>query len=495
MQQPPSRVRRLRTVAIAAVLIPLAAAAAWLIADSLDLATAMQAQLNYLDGYIVDDAIRIAAGEPLYEDPSVAPYAINMYTPGAMYTMAGLIRAGVDGFAAGRLLSLLSVIGVALIIVLTGWPRTGWVALAVGLLYLLHPIQWPWSLVVRPDEPALLLAIAAIVLLTVDDRRLWLPAALLLAASLLTKQSSIAAPAAATCWLLLKNWRRGLAFAAVYGGVVGAAVLLLQWRTQGLFLFHVVVANNHPFSWSRVATMYHRLVLSTPLVFGLLVVLLLVVAWRRRWSLPAVYALASAGVAMAVGRLGASMNHFLEPVAAIALLAACEFPVEWFDRRRPARMAIAALLVAGFSLTAGASWIAQWKAHQTARSMVPIHERLVATVAAVEGPVVSDDAAAVVGAGKRVHIRPFIMSQLAERGGWDQRPFVEEIRERRIAMIIVRTAPRSVYESRYTAEMRQAMDENYELAFSYLLGAPFSVLVPKAEPFPSTAVQSEGQGG
>ncbi len=491
----PGRDRRLRTFAIAAVMIPLAAAAGWLVADSLLLATSMPAQLNYLDGYIVDDALRIAAGEALYEDPNVAPYAINMYSPAAMYAMAGLIRLGVDGFAAGRLLSLLSVIGITLVIALTGWPRTGWVALAVGLLYLLHPIQWPWSLVVRPDEPALLLAIAAIALLTIDDRRWWLPAALLLAASLLTKQSSIAAPVAAGCWLLLKNWRRGLAFASVYGGTVGAAVLFLQWRTGGLFLLHVAVANDHPFSWSRVVAMYRRFALSTPLVVGLLLILLGVVAWRRRWSLPAVYAFTAAGVAMAVGRLGASMNHFLEPVAAIALLTACEFPVEFFDRRRPARMAIAALLAAGVALTAAASWIDQRRAHQTARAMVPIHNKLVATVAAVDGPVVSDDAAAVVGAGKRVHIRPFIMSQLAERGRWDQTPFLEEIRQRRIGMIIVRSAPRSVYESRYTPEMRQAIDQNYQLAFSYLLGAPFDVLLPRPEPSPASGVQSVTQGG
>ncbi len=455
----------------------------------------MPAQINYLDGYIVDDALRIAAGEALYEDPSVAPYAINMYAPAAMYAMAALIRGGVDGFTAGRLLSLVSVIGIALIVVLTGWPRTGWVALAVGLLYLLHPIQWPWSLVIRPDEPALLLAIAGIALLTVDNRRWWLPAALLLAASLLTKQSSIAAPVAAGCWLMFVNWRRAMAFAAVYAGAVGTAVLLLQWRTGGLFLLHVAVANDHPFSWSRVLAMYHRFTLTNPLVVGMLVVLLSVVVWRRRWSLPAVYAFTSAGVAMAVGRLGASLNHFLEPVAAIALLAACEFPVEFFDRKRPVRMAIAALLAASFALTAAASLIDQWRAHQTARAMVPVHNRLVEAVAAVDGPVVSDDAAAVVGAGKRVHIRPFIMSQLAQRGRWDQTPFLDEIRHREIGMIIVRTAPRSVYESRYTPEMRQAIDQNYEVAFSYLLGAPFDVLLPRQEPAPSSGVQSDPQGG
>ena len=496
MPQSPGRDRHhRRTLAIAAVLIPLAVAAGWLITDSFRLAISMPAQINYLDGYIVDDAIRVAAGEALYEDPDVAPYAINMYAPAAMYAMAALIRGGVDGFSAGRLLSLVSVIGIAFIIVLTGWPRTGWVALAVGLLYLLHPVQWPWSLVVRPDEPALLLAIAGIALLTWDDRRWWPAAAVLLAASLLTKQSSIAAPVAAGSWLVVKNWRRGAAFAAVYAGLVGAAVVFLQWRTDGFFLFHVAVANDHPFSWNRVLTMYHRFTLINPLVVGVFLILLGVVVWRRRWSLPAVYALTSAGVAMAVGRLGASLNHFLEPVAAIALLAACEFPVEFFGRNRPIRTAIAVLLAAGFGLTATASFVDQWRAHQVARAMVPVHNRLVETIAAVDGPVVADDAAAVVAAGKRVYIRPFIMSQLAARGRWDQTPFVEEIRQRRIGMIIVRTAPRSIYESRYTPEMRQAIEQNYEVAFSYMLGAPFAVLRPRPDPAPASTVQSDPQGG
>jgi hypothetical protein len=87
------------------------------------------------------------------------------------------------------------------------------------------------------------------------------------------------------------------------------------------------------------------------------------------------------------------------------------------------------------------------------------------------------------------------MSQLSHRGRWDQTPFVREIEQRRIGMIIVRTAPRSVFESRYTAEMRQAIDDNYRVSFSYLLGAPFSVMVPKTGSSGGTAVQSNQQGG
>ena len=66
----------------------------------------MPAQLNYIDGFIVDDVVRFAAGDGLYPDPTVPPYTVTVYTPGFMVAMAGLMQIGLDGFAAGRLMVL-----------------------------------------------------------------------------------------------------------------------------------------------------------------------------------------------------------------------------------------------------------------------------------------------------------------------------------------------------------------------------------------------------
>ena len=61
--------------------------------------------------------------------------------------------------------------------------------------------------------------------------------------------------------------------------------------------------------------------------------------------------------------------------------------------------------------------------------------------------------------GREVAYQPFEMKQLAEAGLWDERPFVEELRRRRFALIL-----RDIHyqSARWTPAQLAAMDESYE---------------------------------
>ena len=83
---------RIRTVIALTVLLPLALGAGWLVLDSVRIAATMPVQLNYVDGYTVDDALRLARGEPLYPDPTSAPYTVTVYTPVFLAATAALVR-------------------------------------------------------------------------------------------------------------------------------------------------------------------------------------------------------------------------------------------------------------------------------------------------------------------------------------------------------------------------------------------------------------------
>ncbi len=476
---PVDRSRRLGAAIVLTVLLPLSAAAGWLVVDSLRLATHMPAQLNYVDGYTVDDTLRLARGEPLYPDPAAAPFTVTVYTPGFFALGAALVGLGVDGFAAGRLLALLSMLAVAVVAAWSGFRRTGWVAVLVGLALVLHPLQWPWSLVIRPDYTAILLSVLAVAVATrtTAHRGVVLPAVLCVAA-VLTKQTAVAAPAAIALGWLATDRRAAIRFTAIFASATLASVAGLQLITHGQFLFHTVTANVNPFSVARAIALYRRFVESNPLTAVVLGVMLVASARRRRLSMTAVYALLTLVTALAAGKVGSSMNYFLEPLAALALWTAHEFPSPWFARRTPMRTAVAILGVAAVLLVSATSWIDQMRAHQAARSALPLHAELVRTVATEPGPVVSDDATLLVGAGKRVHYRPFIMAQLADAGRWDQAPFLEELEQGAVAMIIYRTEPVLLHESRYTRPMRELMALRYRQAFNYRLGSSFVALRP-----------------
>ena len=187
------------------------------------------------------------------------------------------------------------------------------------------------------------------------------------------------------------------------------------------------------------------------------------------------------------------MNYFLEPLVAVALWAAIEFPVDWFSRRQAVRMVIGAVAVLAVLLFSTTSWIHQLKDRRAARTVLPVHANLVNTVLEVEGAVVSDDASLLVAAGKPVHYRPFIMAQLAEAGLWDQGPFLRELENGAVPLIILRIQPAALHETRYTPAMREILDRRYRIAFQYQLGAAFVALRPveTRAVIPQTIVEDE----
>ena len=470
---------RIRAVIALTVLLPLALGAGWLVLDSVRIAATMPVQLNYVDGYTVDDALRLARGEPLYPDPTSAPYTVTVYTPVFLAATAALVRLGCDGFVAGRLLVLSSMLGVAAIILCFGYRRTGWVAVLVAVALLLHPMQWPWSLVIRPDLTAIFLSVLAVVVASgVKSRRTIAISATLCLVAVFTKQTAAAAPAAILFSLLARDRRGSLLFTTIFGLGTLSVAAALQWASHGQFLFQTITANVNPFEIGRAIAMYGRFLATGPLFIPILAVMLVATVRRRQLSVVGLFALLSMLTAGAVGKTGSSMNYFLEPLVAVALWAAIEFPTDWFARRQPVRVAIGAVAVLAVLLFSTTSWIHQMKDHRAAGGVIPVHAELVKTLSAVEGAVVSDDASLLVAAGKPVHYRPFIMAQLAEAGLWDQGPFLRELEEGRVAMIIFRSRPIAIHESRYTPAMREILDRRYRLAFRYQLGATFVALRP-----------------
>jgi hypothetical protein len=464
---------------VAAVLMLMSIAAGWVIVDSFRLATVMTAQLDYVDGFSVDDVLRLASGGALYPDPSSPPYTVLVYTPGFFVVAAALVTLGIEPFFACRCLVLLSMLAAAVAIGWSGSRRTGWVALTVAAAVVLHPLQWPWSLVIRPDFSAILLSILAVVIVAAGGsrRRIEL-AAVLCAAAFLTKQTALAAPLSILVALLWRDRRSALRFTVVYGAVTAISVIGLQILTGGQFLFHTVSANVNPFSTERALSFFVRFFQSSPMVAALLVVMGWDSVRNRRVTLFGLYALASLAAAGSVGKIGSSMNYFLEPVMALGLWSAHEFPKHWVPRGRPSRVVVAGLCLAAVAVLSITSGIERLTLLDEARGVLPLHRELVERIANISDPLVADDATLVVGAGKSVYFRPFIMSQLAESQLWDQGPFLTELEAGEVAMIIHRSAPVEIHEARYTREMRWLMSDRYRLLFEYRLGAHFVALVP-----------------
>jgi hypothetical protein len=202
-------------------------------------------------------------------------------------------------------------------------------------------------------------------------------------------------------------------------------------------------------------------------------------ARRRRCPLFGLWFVVASASTLGGGKIGADANYFFEALTALAFLIAHEFPVHLADRL-PRRGRIAASILV--SCLAVIMAVANLNVYR--RGTIYLKEvnqsflGVVEKIGSQEGPIVSDDAAILVQSGKPLLFRPFIMTQLAKAGLWDQQPFIEALEQETIPLVIFRPNPPAVHHERYTPEMRAALKKYYRRVGYYVLAFPYEVHAP-----------------
>ena len=163
--------------------------------------------LDYGEAPLVDQAMRLAAGQNIYRpDISSPPYTVSNYPP--LYALALVPSVWLFGpsFVAGRLISILCALAsaafLALIVYTLAQDRMA--AAVTGLIFLAFPYVVAWSPLARVDMLALALSTAGLYVLVRRPSTCWglIASGLLLVAAAYTRQSyALAAPLAACAWL------------------------------------------------------------------------------------------------------------------------------------------------------------------------------------------------------------------------------------------------------------------------------------------------------
>ena len=202
----------------------------------------------------------------------------------------------------------------------------------------------------------------------------------------------------------------------------------------------------------------------------------------QRLGLLAIYFVLAGLSIVTLAKAGSAENYLLEPLAAAALFFSCALGRALWEsangRRAWAATFFAALMLASAGLHC--HWIYRHNGF-VARLMfsraVPTAsqrdqaDRLFLTVRQANGEVLCEDPIFVVLDGRRPPINPFILSQLAREGKWDESPFVAQI-ERRGFVLVVTTADINggKIQERYTPRMVEALKRQYEIYETYDLG-------------------------
>jgi hypothetical protein len=453
--------------------------------------------LDYGEAPLVDQAVRLAAGENIYRtDLSSPPYTISNYPPFYVLLLAPFVKLFGPTFLAGRAISVVSALASAtfLSLIIYSWTKHRLAAATTGLFLLANPYVTHWSGLLRIDLLALAFSTAALYLLTKQpaSRRRVIAGALLLVAAIFTRQSyALAAPLAAfvSLWFQpslgdshdasMGGWprflsldaspgrRRALGLAVMVGGLTLLFFFILNISTHGGFYFNVVTANVNKFDMEQLEWHLGQLRDTAPILLALSGIFLLFAHRKLRvWPLVASYLIGASLAGLTIGKIGSNVNYLLELSAAFSLVAGAA--IAWTGEHRWLRAILLMLLSLQVGLliqTTSDDYIDQLLERRGFSHEIRELEDI---VAGTEGEVLADEYMGLITLqGQALYIQPFEVTQLANAGLWDQSAFVENIQNKEFPMILIHHFPDfPVYESRWTPEMLSAIEKNYYLSHS-----------------------------
>ncbi len=425
--------------------------------------------LDYGEAPLVDQAMRLAAGQNIYRpDLSSPPYTISNYPP--LYVLSLVPFVGLFGpsFLAGRVISALYGLASAafLALIVRTYSQDRMAAAVTATLFLAIPYVVGWSPLARVDMLALAFSTAGLYVLArwPTTRRGLLIAVSLLVAAIYTRQSyGLAAPLAVFVWLWTHDRQQALRLAAIVGGTGLGLFLILNVLTRGGFFFNVVTANVNEFDIERLERHWRDLRKAIPilLIFG---GAFLFLAPRRvkSWSLLIPYLIGATLSALTIGKIGSNVNYLLELCAALSLVAGAL--VAWSRQRHWLRAVLLILLALQVGQLMQATLKGpveglKWRL-KPAGALKDL-DRLVETA---DGPVLADEFAGMLTLQNRpLYIQPFEVTQLANAGLWDQDDLLTSIRNREFPLILIHHfMDWPVYKERWTPEMLSAIKHNYE---------------------------------
>lgn len=431
--------------------------------------------LNYGEGPVLEQTLRLARGETIYAaDFAGPPYRVTAYPPLFHLVQVPFVTANGPAFGYGRAVSLIAALTAAAFVALTAHRLTAdWIASGVAAVLLLaFPHIGFWSLFNRVDTLALALSLAGL-WVVVRWPGQWFGVAVavvLFVAAIYTKHSyALAGPATAGVWLWSQHRRRPAL--ALAGGVAGGAAVLfavLDLVTAGGFHRHILLANLVGFElYLVVGQLVNVFVHGAFIIIGGIVFLLLerTAEPTRSWHFVLLYAVFALLPVMLAGKPGSDVHYAYELIAALSLLAAAA--LAWMGRHPAAR--IVALIVIAVQLTDLRDWTKEAFQPIVTGKMALRREvaQLDAMIRQANGDVLADEFMGLLPLnGRRIFIQPFEFTRLQEVGMWNEAVLVDAINRKSFVLIALyepMNQPALIVQ-RWSPRVRQAIYANYTMA-------------------------------
>lgn len=463
------------------------------------------------------DAVLHSQGEWPYRDSSTYPFYASNYPP--VFHLLNVLVFPFLGkrLLAGRVLSFVITLLTSVVIGLTVHRRTGglFFPLISGLAYPASNFVYHLGPLCRQHLTMVFFETLCIYFIAISDdeahgtRNLAIGLICLLLAGY-AKQLAVFTSVAVFGYLFLRNPRRAFRWLIVFGLVFGAVFLAINWATDGYWWINTIAANVNAYlipqligltrSWSRIHALFIALALGATLYE----------VYTERLTLYPLWFITAIGTGLMSGKWGAGEAYWVTSVAAAIILssfALARIRQSLLDRDLPwARWAatllpLLYLVQASFMVhmpTEGPIWgsiaevlgvanrssYADYAYYDSVGYTQVGHlmkdrdyrggERIMAYVRKAEGPVLSEEAAFTMLAGKQVVTNPTQLLNLYNNGLLDTGNLEAMIRQQAFDLVVMRA-------QFYPPPVLAAIGQSYGLVehipmngFTYIIMKPLS---------------------
>lgn len=429
--------------------------------------------LDYGEGPMLDQTLRLAGFETIYRNSFASPpYTVSNYPPLFQLIQVPFTWIVGPAFWYGRLISILSAVSAAALIGLILNTLTGdRIASAIGgLAMLAFPYLLQGSVLNRVDALALALSLGglyATVRWPSHRHGPWVAGLLFTATAFVNPRYALTAPLTAFIWLWhLEHRRQAFRLAAVVTGSWVVLFLILNLITQGGFYLNTVLANWTAFSWDTVTSYLLNLYLHAGfLVIGCLVFIVIERLGEATpsWPLVVPYCLGAVFMTLTAGMGNSSVNDLFE-VAAALCLASGAF-IAWAGEN----YWLKALLV--FVLAWQVNVLIDWSRQDYIPALMNKVadtrevEQLAEYIREEEGPILADEYMGLLPLnGRRLYFQPLEYNQLQAANLWSEAPLVGSIEREEFSVILLyEPRDRSAISIRWTEQVRKAIYAHYKL--------------------------------
>ncbi|MFB3879642.1 MAG: ArnT family glycosyltransferase [Armatimonadota bacterium] len=423
-------------------------------------------QLDYGEGPILQIALEVARGRPMYPPVAQPPYIIASYEP-AYYLVSALgVKLFGVGFWWGRLVSTLSVLATALFAALIVWDCTKHrlASFIAGGTVLAMPHFMVWATLMRVDAMALALATAGFWLLTRGARWAAVP---LFSLGVFTRRTTVAAMGAA---FIGEAGKRGLGKAAkvlalqvalIVALLVGAN-LVTRGGMYAQLKLHTATSLGKAWSWQQLWSLLWVPGNPSPLklwpaYFAMTLIAAIWSTFHRESRLLLLWFLLSCVIFLTSGRIGSAHNYLMEPTAVGAMMFGVMYGVMSGAVGRGVRAGpecgrgepragprVLLMLLAG-ALAAQMVWTTQ-HLPETLSILQPrvdarASQRIIELARQTDGPALVEDTGLSLLAGKEPPLMPFEFTMMARARALDPEPVYRVVREGRYPLIVLRFNP------------------------------------------------------